>query len=556
MNIPLAMTTARVMLDPSHGWTLIRAGATTFWFKGHERTRDAAGLVREAAGLGGDRRAAEAWLRNLDGHFALVIETPGWTLAAADRVGSIPLIWTRRTGEMLVTQDGPGLERALGLGPGDINPDAAVSVALAGYTIGADTLYRGVRRLTPGQYLWVDGDGDHLGAYHQWRPWLPSDAAPDDLVAPLTALHERIIDKLVAGAGGRPILVPLSAGLDSRLILSGLVAAGYRNVRAFTYGLPGNREAVMAGRIAARLGVDWNFVPYDVGRLRHAMAAERHRDYESYADALTGIHFPQDWLALTEMMAEHGVGPETIVVNGQTGDFITGNHILPPLTEPAIGASPAERMERILAVAIAKHFKLWHALQAPRWLDPVRRRLREDIEDAGGLPESPLGDHGVCEYSEMVNRQSKYVIHGQRLYEFLGLGWRLPLWDRDYLDFWEKAPLAAKRGQALYRTALAQADWGGVWRDLPVNPRRVRPGWAVPIRLALKALHAPLGRTAWHRFEKRYLEYWMAPICSYAPWPYGRIVRDRRGHANALAWYAEAYLNGKGLAWDGTPIRP
>ncbi len=387
MNIPLAMTTARVMLDPSHGWTLIRAGATTFWFKGHERMRDAAGLVREAAGLGGDRRAAEAWLRNLDGHFALVIETPGWTLAAADRVGSIPLIWTRRTGEMLVTQDGPGLERALGLGPGDINPDAAVSVALAGYTIGADTLYRGVHRLTPGQYLWIDGDGEHLGAYHRWRPWLPSDAAPGDLVVPLISLHERIVDKLVAGAGGRPILVPLSAGLDSRLILSGLIAAGYRNVRAFTYGLPGNREALMASRIAARLGVDWTFIPYDVGRLRRAMATTRHRDYESYADVLTGIHFPQDWLALTEMMAQHGVGPDTIVVNGQTGDFITGNHILPPLTEPALGASPAERMERILAVAIAKHFKLWHALQAPRWLDPVRRRLREDIEDAGGLPE-------------------------------------------------------------------------------------------------------------------------------------------------------------------------
>ena len=64
-------------------------------------------------------------------------------------------------------------------------------------------------------------------------------------------------------------------------------------------------------------------------------------------------------------------------------------------------------------------------------------------------------------------------------------------------------------------------------------------------------MHAPLGRARWHRFEKQYLDYWMAPLCSYAPWGYRKIARDRRGHANALAWYCEAYLNRKGLAWDG-----
>jgi len=547
----LAKTSARLMFDESYGWARFANGGVTFWFKGYEQSRHGAALAREAAALPSDRRKIEAWLRTLDGSFALAVETLAWTLVATDRVGSMPLIWTRRDGRVYVTQDGRALERELSLGPSDIDPAGAGSIALAGYTIGADTLYQGVHRLLPGQYLMLDGKQDAAAAYHQWRPWQPADAEPDELVEQLSRLHERIIDKLVKSAGGRPILVPLSAGLDSRMILSGLVAAGYRKLRAFTYGLPGNREALLAKRIAERLGVDWSFHAYSQAALRGAVASAAHQSYEAYADSLTGIHFPQDYFALTALIEDRSAGPDTIVVNGQTGDFITGNHILPPLTEPALDATPASRMDRILETALNKHFKMWRALQTAEFLDPIRRRLRQDVAVAGGLPASALGDHGVYEYSEFVNRQSKYVIHGQRCYEFLGLDWRLPLWDRDYLDFWGAAPLAAKRGQKLYRAVLERDNWGGVWRDLPINPLRVRPAWMVPIRLALKVAHAPLGRARWRKFERRHLEYWTAPLCSYAPWSYRRIARDRRGHANALAWYCEAYLNAKGVAWDG-----
>ena len=269
-------------------------------------------------------------MRGLDGFFALVVERSGWVMAAADRVGSMPLIWSNRNGRVIVTQNGPALEKALALGPVDVNSVAALSIAMSGYTIGSDTLYQGVQRLNPGQYLWITDQAAEVGTYHQWQPWKPSDAAPEDLAEPLSALHEQLIEKLMASAGGRPILVPLSAGLDSRMILSGLIAAGYPHVRAFTYGQSGNREATVSKHIATRLGVDWTFVPYSRRAQRQTMLSGRHRAYEDYADNLTGVHFPQDYLALTTMIEAHGSGPDTIVVNGQTGDFITGNHVLRP----------------------------------------------------------------------------------------------------------------------------------------------------------------------------------------------------------------------------------
>ena len=48
----------------------------------------------------------------------------------------------------------------------------------------------------------------------------------------------------------------------------------------------------------------------------------------------------------------------------------------------------------------------------------------------------------------------------------------------------------------------------------------------------------------------------MATTCSYAPWPYFDVVRDKRQPFNALAFYIESYLQRKGLSWDGQSVLP
>ncbi len=540
----------RTGFGAAQGWRCIERGPVKVWFRGHLHGVTAAEFADALARDGADGIAAA--LAALDGNFALAAEGPGWAVAAVDRVRGYPLLWVADDDGLMVDHHGPRLAARLGLGPADIDRDQAAAFALAGFTIGSATLYPRIRTLGPGEYVLARAsEAAQARRYHRWAPWAPTEGEPEDLVASLSALHARLIEKLIASADGRPILVPLSAGLDSRFVVSGLAAAGYRSVSCFAYGLPGNREAVTSREVARRLGYDWTFVSYGNARIRADAATGDHATYEAYADSLTAIPFPQDYTALRVMMRDHGVGPEAIVVNGQSGDFITGNHIPPALHQPPTGATPRARRARVVDALVAKHFKHWQALATPDRIATVKALLECSIDTAGGLPEDPAGDHGVYEYCEFVDRQGKYVVNGQRLYEWLGLEWRLPLWDREYLDFWAKAPLVAKRRQNLYRRVLERDDWGGVWRDIPVNPTRVRPAWMVPLRFALKAAHAPLGASRWRRFEKRYLDYWMAPLCSYASWPYGRIARDRRGHASAIAWHIERYLNAKGLDWTG-----
>ena len=43
----------------------------------------------------------------------------------------------------------------------------------------------------------------------------------------------------------------------------------------------------------------------------------------------------------------------------------------------------------------------------------------------------------------------------------------------------------------------------------------------------------------------------MSPLCAYAPWSYSKVVKDKRGFANAFSWHVEEYLKEKGLSWKG-----
>ena len=53
------------------------------------------------------------------------------------------------------------------------------------------------------------------------------------------------------------------------------------------------------------------------------------------------------------------------------------------------------------------------------------------------------------EHIEWRERQSKLVMRGQRLYDYLGLDWSLPLWDKEFVNFWATVPYKYKFNQNL-----------------------------------------------------------------------------------------------------------
>ncbi len=547
----------RLDLTPDYGWNRHEEGDLCLWFKGHVHGTGSGDPVTTLA----QKMAAmppPQWLAHvnaLDGHFALVAAVGGMVLAAVDRVGSVPLFYGRDDNGWAMDSQARRLASRLGLEEAD--PQAALELAMGGQTIGARTLLRGLEVLTAGETaLFESAHSEPKRARSYVYLPRPVVSALDDGTwreesRRLADVTMGLFEKMAAGLDGRPVLVPLSAGLDSRLVVCALKELGYGEVKCFSYGRRDNHEAMAARKIADRLGLPWTFVENTPRQQRATFASAECRAFEAATDSLMAVPFHQDFHALWTLK-KNGYAPgNAVIVNGQSGDFIAGNHIPPVLFEAASGADETTRWTRIADALIAKHFDLWQCLKTPDNLTRLRAALRADMEDMGAVLGDPENDFAPYEMWECHNRQSKYVMNGQRTYEWFDYEWRLPLWDRAYLDYWAAAPLCAKRQQALYRQMLETQNWGGVWGGEWNFPQTVVPAWMRTLRYAAKLAHAPLGRARWHRFEKQRFDWWMDVTCNYALVPYGRVAGDRRGHRNATSWHAEKYLADKGLVLDG-----
>jgi asparagine synthase (glutamine-hydrolysing) len=362
-----------------------------------------------------------------------------------------------------------------------------------------------------------------------------------DLAAALDAAIDRLIDK----AGGRPIWVPLSGGLDSRFILAKLVERSYRPLFAFSYGPSSNSDAAIARMVAERLGVDWRFVATPGRQIRDFFESPARRDYWRFADGLASVPNMQDVHPLGVLRETRLLPTDAMIVNGQTGDFISGAHI-PSRLIAAKQVTPAELLDAV----IGKHFSLW-----PPLLTPERRRgLHARIATALGIdPGGPLmaaaAASSAYERFEYAERQSKFVVNGQRSYEWHGLAWHLPLWDRDVVELFARAPLADRSGQALYRRCLHEWDYRGVFsgitRRVTAWPR-VTSAMIAPVAIGLRLA---VGRSRRDSLF-RYLNYFDRFGDHYKAFGFREFARRAQDMRNPASLYVRRWLRENGVDFE------
>jgi asparagine synthase (glutamine-hydrolysing) len=537
------------------GWQRIELAEGTVWFAGYLYDNDR-NLNREQVGaklaaLPADSSALRDALAGIDGQFAAVVARQDATIAVVDHIASYPLLLDVADSKITIADRAQSLGYEGRIAPADLDRTAATVFAMSGFSIGTATLRRTTSWLPAGGFAVVDGNGIRTGSHYVYSAWEVPAEPQADLEGALEALLGRIFERTIRALDGRTVLLPLSAGQDSRLIAAGLWKFGYKNVKCFSYGQPGNFEARAARQLAERLNYSWTFVPYGHRMQRTGVGRGGHAQYRQFSDTLAAVPFEQDYFALKELKRRGLITDDAVIINGQSGDFITGNHI-PAALGPDAADGAGDNWDMIINALIAKHHSLWAALATPQNLQVVREATTASLR-AIGAPQRPgRVAYGLYEFVEYGDRQSKYVVGGQRAYDFFGLAWRLPLWERPFVEFWRTAPLEAKYQQRLYRQTLARLNWGNVWSGID-DRRTIAPSWIKPLRIGLKLTAAPLGQKRWHDIERRYLAYWMDIVCNYSSMPYGRVAFDWRGFRNAISWVNESYLARHGLDWTGKP---
>ena len=61
-----------------------------------------------------------------------------------------------------------------------------------------------------------------------------------------------------------------------------------------------------------------------------------------------------------------------------------------------------------------------------------------------------INNFDIYQIFEFYNRQAKFVINGQRIYDFFELEWDLPFWSDNFIKFWFAVPAKYKSKQNFY----------------------------------------------------------------------------------------------------------
>jgi len=86
----------------------------------------------------------------------------------------------------------------------------------------------------------------------------------------------------------------------------------------------------------------------------------------------------------------------------------------------------------------------------------------------------------------MAGRQSMFVVNGQRLYDFFGYKWMLPLWDTSLVLFYKNIPLELRLGQNLFLQYLEMFNYRNLFKNYRSEKRR----WDFSILIFLKPMSA------------------------------------------------------------------
>jgi len=483
------------------------------------------------------------FINAIDGHFALVVKREDFWFASVDKVRTTPIFFTKINNNFQVDYN-PNNLISLKTFDKEINEQAKLEIEMSGFTIGNKTIFKNLHSLKAGELVIFEENTHEYIQYYKYF----GDIIDKDYNEYLQELYDvtiNIFKKLVKNIGDRQIIIPLSAGNDSRLVASALKHLGVENVLCYSYGTEGNFEANIAKIISQKLGYKWIFIPLSHTSERKFYTSKDYENYLNYAQTYSSVPYIQSLSTIKYLEELNLLDKDAIFINGNTGDFISGSHITKMMKSHNQLASKEERKENILNALIDKHFSLWGYLKTKENIDKIKKELWNEITlGIGELCEDNSKDHLYYEYNEFIDRQCSYVNTAQKIYEFYGYNWRMPLWDDEYIKFFENVPAKYKINQKLYVDMLEKYNLGNVWGDdIPVNKKTITPKWIIPIRNLAKIPFIFLGKEKWKNFEKCFLNYWMEVIRLYDIIPYYKtILSIKKEPRNVISYLTEIYI--------------
>lgn len=352
----------------------------------------------------------EALVRS-DGNFALVIRTDQGLMAATDRVRSFPLFYKFSDDRFILTDRISACEHTL-----DFDAAAQAEFTAQYCVAGNKTLLRDWKQLQAGEWLRFDAGTGKL----ETRRYFSFDDNGKDLesdAGSMMPVYLETFRQLLAESGDRPLIVPLSGGYDSRVIVSCLKLLGAENVFCYTYGQRDSPERVVAEQVARALKYPWHFVEYS-DALLGIFQKEDWQRYASKNHHFTSLPHEQDYFALYALKQDGKLPENGIVLPGFLGDYFAGSMF---------------------------------------------------------RNKPPLDDPGREQDAYIANRGCKFIVNAVRVYEHFGLEWRLPFASKRILEYWFDRSWKHRTYANVYNDLVSSVFFAPLGIDFRKTDHKYRP---------------------------------------------------------------------------------
>ncbi len=378
------------------------------------------------------------------GNFSVIIDRDDKLLAAVDNIASFPLFYTQRDGDFIISDNLVLLKEKYKL---ELDAEQKQIYYASGFNLGKNTVYKDVFQLEAGQILSYNKETKMVSItdYYLHKHCVANNQETETLCSELDTCVMNVMKRMLRSIENKPIVLFLSGGYDSKLILSTLRRLQYEKVICVSLGGMDTKDVSVAKEIAASLGYKWIRVNVNQAYWREFRKTSFFNKYFSTFAGFGTRPYLQG-ITIKGLIESGEVPKDCVVISGNSGDAIEGADV----THKFISGERYSA-EDILDTIRYKHFLL------NGYKESIITTNKVDFEHYSKYITDKNGDftdeecEDIFEFFNWRERQSKYVINDLHNYEeVLGLDWRLPLWDKEFEDFWLKVSYEQRYDRKLY----------------------------------------------------------------------------------------------------------
>lgn len=384
-------------------------------------------------------------IKELNGSFSIIIKIKDVVCVASDTTRCFPLFYTFQNDELFISDNIVLIKNKCNIHHFDELATLELKASL--HSHGKKTLLKNVFQVQSSEYVIIEKnkivENDFFFSYATEETFT---ASYHSLKEQATTVFENAFKRFINSLDNRTVVVPLSGGFDSRLIVAMLKKHHYKNVVCYTYGRKDSFEIENSKKTAKTLGYQWHFIEYNAELIKDYLQTSEFKKYAHFAGKFSSMPNLQEYFAVKYLKENYLIPKDAIFVPGYAGDLLGGSQFTKTIPK---NLKTKELIDLILRSKFS-NYKLSYAETNSLKKEIANTLFSIDKNYHQRIPSSVFENYDISE------KIAKYIFNSASFYTFFDYQHRFPFWDKELLAFFKKVPLKFKEMKMLFDDVLVE----------------------------------------------------------------------------------------------------